>query len=73
MTPEDWKLVKKHLEDALEHPPAERASLLDEVCGHNGWLRAELESLLEAERHVGDFLKDPIFDLHEESRKEGSG
>jgi hypothetical protein len=73
MSPEDWKIVKKHLEEALRRSPDDRASFLDEVCGADGRLRAEVESLLEAERRLGDFMEEPIFDLHEDPREEGSG
>lgn len=73
MSPEDWKIVKKHLEEALRRSPGERASFLDEVCGHDTRLRTELESLLDAQRHLGDFMEKPIFDLHAHLREESSG
>jgi serine/threonine protein kinase len=38
---------------------AERAAFLDEACGGNAELRAEVESLLQAIEHAGSFMKQP--------------
>lgn len=60
MTPERWQRIKALLADALERPPAERAAFLDEACGSDATLRAEVESLLAYEDVPGrgDSLAD---------------
>src|SRR5262245_28249146 len=45
---------------ALEvHSASERNSYLDEACGGDAELRAEVESLLEASDRAGSFLESP--------------
>jgi len=46
--------------NALDKPPGERASFLNEACGANGSLRAEVEELLREHEQVGDFLQTPV-------------
>jgi len=62
VTPERWQQVKAVLDGALERDPAERLVYLDEACGRDAELREEVESLLAPE--IGDFIEEPIFDLH---------
>jgi hypothetical protein len=38
--------------------PAEQAAFLDEACGGDPLLRAEVEALLQAHQDIGSFLKD---------------
>ena len=45
---ERWVLVKRIVQEAAELADAERESLLDEACGSDAELRAEVESLLAA-------------------------
>ncbi|MBI1850286.1 MAG: tetratricopeptide repeat protein [Planctomycetes bacterium] len=42
-----------------ELPPGERASALDRACGGDAALRAEVETLLRADRAKGSFLSSP--------------
>jgi eukaryotic-like serine/threonine-protein kinase len=44
---------------ALDVPAGERAAFLDRACGGDSQLRAELESLLEADDRTGDLLDLP--------------
>jgi len=44
---------------ARELPPARRAAFLDERCGGDAALKAEVAALLELERGAGDFLEQP--------------
>jgi len=46
VTPEQWKLVKAVVADAMELPANERATYVDRVCGNDIELRAEVDSLL---------------------------
>jgi serine/threonine protein kinase len=58
MTPERWQHARQVFEQALEMPEESRAALLDEVCGGDGELRAEVESLLQHHGRLdGSFLE----------------
>jgi hypothetical protein len=57
--PERWQTVKELLDGALDRAPAERAAFLDQACGADASLRAELESLLAAGQQTGGFLEPP--------------
>jgi serine/threonine protein kinase/tetratricopeptide (TPR) repeat protein len=48
---------------ALELPSAERHAFLDDACAGDAELRAEVESLLEANTCAGSFLESPACDL----------
>src|SRR5262249_49723124 len=57
MTPEEI------LQVAVEKKsPTERAAFLEDACGPNGTLRAQLEGLLQAHEQAGSFLELPLFD-----------
>jgi len=56
MTPERWQQIKEVLAGALETHPPDRSAYLDEVCGSDKALRAEVESLLAAEGDDPDML-----------------
>ena len=43
---------------AVKLPPDRRAAYLDQACGSDAELRAEIESLLHAHDASGSFLKD---------------
>ena len=45
--------------EALAWPPEDREHRLDEACGGDAKLRAEIESLLEAHSEAGEFMADP--------------
>jgi serine/threonine-protein kinase len=55
--PERWSEVKSLFARALEHPPAERWAFLDKACPEDADLRAEVESLLEADKAADHFLE----------------
>ncbi len=48
LTPERWQRIKEVFADVQELNPAERGDFLRQVCGSEEWLRAEVESLLDA-------------------------
>jgi tetratricopeptide (TPR) repeat protein len=51
--------IKSIFGKAMQLPPAaERAAYLDEACGGDARLRAEVDALLQAHRDAGSFLKD---------------
>ncbi|MBN1509248.1 MAG: protein kinase [Sedimentisphaerales bacterium] len=54
--------IKVILSEAMaKDRPEERAAYLDDACGDNAQLRGEVESLLQLEDKVGDFLEAPLF------------
>ena len=56
-----WHRTKAVLAEALEQRPADRAAYLDEACGGDAALRAEVESLLDADSEADDFIVAPAF------------
>ncbi|MEO8369007.1 MAG: protein kinase [Candidatus Solibacter sp.] len=61
MNPERWRRIKEILDITLRLPPAEREAYLTRVCEDDVDLRAEVNSLLEAQEAAGDFLEKPLF------------
>ncbi len=59
MTQERIGRVREILARALEQPAAERSAFLDEACGDDRPMRAEVASLLRACDAMGDFLDEP--------------
>jgi eukaryotic-like serine/threonine-protein kinase len=58
-TPERWPKVKEIVGAALEREPGERSAFLDQVCAHDGELRAEVESLLAAHADAEGLSENP--------------
>jgi serine/threonine protein kinase len=58
--PERWRLIAPLLEQALEMPPEKRGAFLDQACGGDSGLRAEIEALLAADSDAGAFLGAPV-------------
>lgn len=58
MTPDRWKEVKDILDEVLQCPPEKQSARLEARCGDDASLRAEVESLLEAEASVPAFLDE---------------
>jgi serine/threonine-protein kinase len=48
---------------ALEVEPAQRAAFLDQACGDDLELRAEVDSLLAAYHKAGDFIENPALEV----------
>lgn len=65
MTPEHWQKVKSILEEALETAPELRSNYLDQVCGGDQVLRAEVVELLKFEEHDADLLEqNAVLEIH---------
>jgi non-specific serine/threonine protein kinase/serine/threonine-protein kinase len=58
-----WITVEAVVDAALQVPPSDRARLLDERCGGDLLLRAEIESLLSSHESAGAFLHDHPLDV----------
>ena len=58
--PEDWRRLEEIFYRALEVAPEQRARFLDEACGSDAELRAEVQSLLDATGQPAGFLTGPV-------------
>jgi len=56
MDADRWARVEEIYYRVLDSPVEQRGRLLEECCGADGELRAEVESLLSAQEEAGDFL-----------------
>lgn len=59
MTPERWQQVEAVLQEALDRPPLERASYLDQACGGDEELKEEASTLIAAYDEAGGFIEQP--------------
>jgi serine/threonine protein kinase len=59
MTPERWQEIEAVLQGALDRPPLERSSFLEDVCAGDHELREEADSLISAYDEAGDFIEEP--------------
>ncbi|HET9267048.1 MAG TPA: protein kinase, partial [Vicinamibacterales bacterium] len=59
MTPERWRRIEEVFHAAMDHAPLDRAAFLDQACGADAGLRAEVESLL-AQDVADAVLQAPI-------------
>ncbi len=55
-----WDKIKSLFREVIEFPPEERTAFLDEKCKDDLPLRKEIESLLESDQKVEDFLEKPL-------------
>jgi len=55
----DLRAVKELFAAAVELPPERRRQLLDDSCGDDEELKAEVEALLRADSSAGRFLSQP--------------
>lgn len=62
MTAERWKQIKTIFYQTVETAPDKRGVLLAEICGEDGDLREEVESLLQFEHQSAESFEEPIFD-----------
>ena len=61
MTPERWQKLKELFQSALERPPVERSSFLDEACATDPTLRLQVESLISSHQNAGSFIESSPF------------
>ena len=55
----EWARIKELFDAALERPEPERSVFLDDECRDDLALRAEIERLLLAHKHSGNFIERP--------------
>lgn len=58
-----WQQVEDIFHAALERAPSERAAFLDEACGSDVELRADVESIIAAHEAPGDFIDTPAYKI----------
>jgi hypothetical protein len=63
MTPERYQRICQLFDEALELAPEQRAAFLDETCGDDVALRAEVEKLLAGMETTADYLSRPAMDV----------
>lgn len=63
MTPEQYQRIGRLFDEALELPPSGRAAYLDQACGRDAELRAEVERLLANHDESGEYLNRPAIEL----------
>lgn len=71
MDPEFWRRVEELFQEALERPPEVRQPFLEEACGNDADLRAQVELLLAKDAQAKSFLEPAP--LHEESMTAATG
>src|SRR5215211_97229 len=59
MADEEWQKVREIFDSALRHKPDERRRFVNEVCGDDKILLAEVESLLSAHDSAQSFMETP--------------
>jgi eukaryotic-like serine/threonine-protein kinase len=55
-----WEQLSQLFDEARTLSPSQRVVYLNRICVDNASLRAELERLLDAHDHAGDFMNNPI-------------
>src|SRR5678815_4372181 len=63
MNPEGLRQIEDLYHAALELPPGERESFIEETCGEDEELRRELESLLAVKQSSNNFFDQPPLSL----------
>jgi eukaryotic-like serine/threonine-protein kinase len=61
MTPERWSAIREIFDAVVELPPEHRAKALEQGCGGDPALRAELEAILEHSERAPAFVDEPLF------------
>ncbi len=62
MQPERWQKCTEIFNTALELPPAERSTYLDQSCSGDSLLRRQVELLLDSHARAGRFIDAPAFE-----------
>src|SRR4051794_19867393 len=60
MTPDRWEIITRIFNEATALKAEERLRFVEEACGGDRTLAAEIESLLSAHEGAGDFIENPI-------------
>ena len=63
MTPERYQRIGQLFDEALELAPEQRAAWLDQACGADTGLHAEVENLLANHVESEEFLSRPAMDV----------
>jgi eukaryotic-like serine/threonine-protein kinase len=64
---QQWQQAKSVFSEALEHPKPEREQFVEQACGGDFTLRAEVESLLKSYDEAQSFMETPAIESAAES------
>jgi serine/threonine protein kinase/tetratricopeptide (TPR) repeat protein len=59
MTPERWRQIEELFQSALDLPPEDRRSYIDDASGNDPELREHVAALVEQYEAAGDFIEEP--------------
>ena len=59
MADDNWQKVREIFDSALRHQPDERRRFVNELCGDDKTLIAEVESLLSSHHSAESFMETP--------------
>ena len=60
MTPEQWEKVEALFNQAVELPLDKRELFLNNCCGEDSQLRAQVEKLIKADEEAGNFIESTV-------------
>ena len=73
MTPERWGQIDKLLDSVLQLEPDQREAFLNDACGKDASLRAEVESLVAAHKQAGGLMDKPVLRIAAELLADSGG
>lgn len=65
MTPERWRQIEQVFQSAIDQPPDERSTYLNQICGDDLELRREVESLLMEDNRSNNRIAEVVSDAIE--------
>lgn len=69
----DWDRIKELFSEAIKLPEDERPAFLDDACHGDELLRAEIDSLLDADSDATSFMEEPVISTDGLDGEEASG
>ena len=63
MKPERWQKIEELYHSVLEREPSQRLAFLREACADDAELYREVQSLLDHEEKVKEFMEAPALDV----------
>ncbi|HEX8195797.1 MAG TPA: protein kinase [Pyrinomonadaceae bacterium] len=62
MQPERWRKIEEIFDAAIDLPPSERSSFLDEACQNDEELRREIGKLIEQDEKASGLMSRPVIE-----------
>ncbi|MEM7350930.1 MAG: serine/threonine-protein kinase [Acidobacteriota bacterium] len=70
MDPERWQTIKQILDDAAAAAPAQQQALIEQACNGDDALLLDVQTFLELDDDVDDFIEEPLWAFHREAEAE---